>query len=185
VDKIIVIASYLIFWGSILIPGAIKAFKGKDILGRPPVNRVMFLAGKAAMIICWSFMFAQALGFNLTYFNFPYYLRNAGVVLLFLSLFLMVPPNFYRGFNFMFGLSPEKETLVTTGVYAFTRNPYYLGMYLTMMGSFLYAPNPINLACGLISASVHHMIVLAEEKHLLSQHGEEYRQYTQKVRRYI
>lgn len=71
------------------------------------------------------------------------------------------------------------------GLYRFSRNPMYAAYFVFFSGCALLAasrPLAAALACFQISA---HWIILAEERWCLEQFGEGYRQYMERVRRYI
>lgn len=76
--------------------------------------------------------------------------------------------------------------LVTSGPYRFTRNPMYVGM------AFLHAA--LALAFGVIWAlavlpfvlfAVDRLVIAREEHYLEAKFGEQYREYTRRVRRWV
>ncbi len=81
------------------------------------------------------------------------------------------------------GLPQEDTALVTTGIYAFTRNPIYVGMSLVMGASLIFAFSWLNIVAVILGVALHHFIVLAEERFLLAQF-KDYEAYCRKVRRY-
>jgi protein-S-isoprenylcysteine O-methyltransferase Ste14 len=74
--------------------------------------------------------------------------------------------------------------LVTSGVYRFSRNPIYAGIFCLMAASLIYAFSWLNVAAVAIGALLHHRIVLGEEKFLAS-HFDGYDAYRKRVRRYL
>jgi len=66
-----------------------------------------------------------------------------------------------------------------------SRNPMYVGVYLTIIASALYTTNPLVILLGVFVIAVHHRIVLAEEKHLRNMFGREYSEYCSCVRQYL
>lgn len=76
--------------------------------------------------------------------------------------------------------------VVTHGVYAFTRNPMYLGMLMASLG--LVALFDSLWALGLLLVGlilIHPHVILWEERYLARKFGEEYLSYRQRVRRWI
>jgi protein-S-isoprenylcysteine O-methyltransferase Ste14 len=71
------------------------------------------------------------------------------------------------------------------GLFQFSRNPMYLGVYATILAGVLYTLNPLVLLAGVFVVAVHHRIVLAEEQHLQKTFGAEYADYCRRVRRYL
>jgi protein-S-isoprenylcysteine O-methyltransferase Ste14 len=85
----------------------------------------------------------------------------------------------------VFRIGPkESTTLRTTGLFALSRNPMYLGVYSTLLGSTLYTLNPVVLLIGIYIVAMHHRIVLAEEGFLKEAFGSEYADYCRRVRRF-
>ena len=77
------------------------------------------------------------------------------------------------------------EQLVTTQLYALTRNPTYVGVRMAQIGFFLALPNLFSLLClvvGWIAVSVQ---IGLEEKHLQHRFGDAYRQYQRSVGRWF
>lgn len=63
--------------------------------------------------------------------------------------------------------------VTTTGPYAYTRNPLYLGSLLMAAGFLIASRNPwIALAAGLIFILIYVPVILAEEKYLMSRFPE-------------
>jgi len=82
---------------------------------------------------------------------------------------------------------PEKaSTLVTTGVYQFSRNPMYLNLFLLLMGWAIYlgSLSPLLLPLLFIWVITSQQIK-SEEQVLEKVFGQEYLSYKQKVRRWV
>ncbi|WP_018240050.1 isoprenylcysteine carboxylmethyltransferase family protein [Ensifer sp. BR816] len=82
---------------------------------------------------------------------------------------------------------PEAQDapLVTSGLYAFSRNPIYVGMVAALIGTMLAVPNVVSAALALSAwISISYQIRM-EESHLFGAFGETYRAYCQRVRRWI
>ncbi|MCL2137664.1 MAG: isoprenylcysteine carboxylmethyltransferase family protein [Coriobacteriia bacterium] len=79
--------------------------------------------------------------------------------------------------------SPDK--LVTTGMFAYSRNPIYVCFDLFFAGQFLIHRN-IAIAVAVVGfALVIHRQILREERFLASHYGDEYTEYRNRVRRYL
>lgn len=77
-------------------------------------------------------------------------------------------------------------TLVSFGVYAFSRNPIYLGMCLVWTGIGLRKNSlPILVSAALLGALLHFGVVLKEEAYLQQKFGEDYLRYSKAVRRWF
>ncbi len=84
-------------------------------------------------------------------------------------------------------VKPHTATsLVTSGVFAFSRNPMYLGLLLFLFGFALQ----VNVIGGvpllvLFVLYLNAFQILPEERAMLEVFGDEYREYMEKVRRWI
>lgn len=76
--------------------------------------------------------------------------------------------------------------LVTTGIFARSRNPLYLGAACLMLGAAL-AADILWLALLLVPALVacHIILIRPEERYLVARFGDAYREYAERVRRWI
>jgi protein-S-isoprenylcysteine O-methyltransferase Ste14 len=89
------------------------------------------------------------------------------------------------GMSWRIGLDRERTGLVTTGLFAVSRNPTFLGMVAVVLGAFLVAPAVMTgtvLAAAWIAFSVQ---IRMEEEHLHRMHGSAYERYRAAVPRWI
>jgi protein-S-isoprenylcysteine O-methyltransferase Ste14 len=109
-----------------------------------------------------------------------------GVSLCALGLVLMAWSVVSFGRSFRVGIDTERPgTLVTTGAFAFSRNPIYTAFAFILVGQFLVFPNWIPLLAIVAGFALFHRQVLREEAYLRGLYGDEYTQYTHRVHRYI
>jgi len=94
---------------------------------------------------------------------------------------------FFRSHTTVNPLTPEKsKTLVTIGMYRYSRNPMYLGMLLLLCGFSLWLANPAAIA--LLAFFVWYITrfqITPEEKVLTELFGAQYNEYAHRVRRWI
>ena len=77
-------------------------------------------------------------------------------------------------------------TIVTTGLYGYSRNPMYLGMALAHGGLAICGASLAALATVVLSVLVTQTYVIArEERYLEAKFGSVYSDYKQRVRRWI
>jgi protein-S-isoprenylcysteine O-methyltransferase Ste14 len=150
-------------------------------IGRPPIARPAFLFAKVCATLSLILLcLAAARG------NTPLsHIGTAAFVFLLLAgtlLFVLAFPRL-RG-NLRMGLPEEETTLVTSGIYGFSRNPLYLALFCLLGASLIYAFSWLNLAAVVLAVILHHRIVLAEEKYLTGRFAE-YQAYSRSVRRYL
>jgi len=84
-----------------------------------------------------------------------------------------------------------KRGLTTIGIYKVSRNPMYIAMFLIFIGFVLMAWQ-FSLARGILMITITifniiatHWMVLGEERFLSKKYGDAYREYMNKVPRYI
>lgn len=82
---------------------------------------------------------------------------------------------------------PEKDRteFVTTGIYAFSRNPAFLGFDLLYAGLLFMFFNPVLLLFSCAAVIMLHLQILQEEAFLTEVFGNAYDVYRKKVRRYF
>jgi protein-S-isoprenylcysteine O-methyltransferase Ste14 len=78
-----------------------------------------------------------------------------------------------------------KEGLITTGVFAISRNPMYTSFAFILIGQFLIFPSWILLVYIIAAIWLFQRQILLEEDFLRKHYGKEYLEYCKRVRRYI
>ena len=90
------------------------------------------------------------------------------------------------GQSFRVGIDTEHpDKLITSGVFAFSRNPIYAAFALILLGQFLIFPNWILFIYMGAGVWLFHRQVLREEEYLKKHYGKEYLEYCNRVRRYL
>lgn len=79
----------------------------------------------------------------------------------------------------------DKTELVTDGIYAYSRNPAYLGFYLQYIGVLLMFCNLLTAAFTVFAVSMLHLQILQEERYLTATFGRAYLDYCHRVFRYL
>jgi len=83
---------------------------------------------------------------------------------------------------------PGKPTtkVVDSGIFKFSRNPLYLGIIITLIGSGILSSNfwyvVLSLPLGLL---IHYVLIIPEEHYLSKLFGKDYELYAKSVRRWI
>jgi protein-S-isoprenylcysteine O-methyltransferase Ste14 len=109
-----------------------------------------------------------------------------GVALLAMGAAVVVIAQIGMGASWRVGIDSEHRTgLVTQGLYRFSRNPIYVGMFMVLAGVFLEAPNAVTLALLLTLGVTVSTQVRLEEDYLSRMHGAAYAAYRTSARRWI
>ena len=159
----------------------------QQIIGRPPVPVLFFILAKILVVVNLTFLLLR--GLNISVFRIfaiwgfidiiALAFLITGTIILFLSTFKLKS-------DLVFGLSSsDKHKLQTKGIYSLSRHPFYLGFIFILFSSCLLVPHYLNILAFLGAWVIHHFIMIKEEEFLSKQYGEEYTQYTNKVKRYI
>lgn len=94
--------------------------------------------------------------------------------------------NFYvTGKGTLAPWSPPRH-LVTNGLYRYSRNPMYVAVIIMLVGwAVLLRSSPHWGYAFIVAVAFHLRIVLAEEPWLARTHGNEYKEYRNRVRRWL
>jgi protein-S-isoprenylcysteine O-methyltransferase Ste14 len=80
----------------------------------------------------------------------------------------------------------KARTLLTSGIFGFSRNPMYLGMALVLAGWAFYLASPLAvLGVVFFVAYIQRFQIVPEERALGSTFGADYAAYCARVRRWI
>jgi protein-S-isoprenylcysteine O-methyltransferase Ste14 len=101
-------------------------------------------------------------------------------------LFLLFLSLVSFGKSFRVGIDQDyPDKLVTTGIFAFSRNPIYLAFGFVLLGQFLVFSNWILLVYMVAAIWLFHRQVSREETYLRNHYGKQYSEYCDRVRRYL
>jgi protein-S-isoprenylcysteine O-methyltransferase Ste14 len=153
--------------------------------GEAPINRTLFYASKYAILVLWGAMVMQSWGIRISVVDVPRALQLIALLFWVCGFAFMYLGRFTMRDSFRLGTPKEDTSLRTDGLFRISRNPMYVGVYLTIAASTLYTTNPLVILLGVFVITVHHRIVRAEEKHLRNVFGREYSEYCSRVRQYI
>lgn len=156
-----------------------------NIIGKPPINVFLFVSGKLST---WFTILAFIIQFNwhnFRLFYIPLFLLYIAFILFIAGAIIIIVASFDLDTSLRVGIPKENTRLVTTGLFSYSRNPIYIGIFILTIASIIFTVNPIILILGVYGLIVHHQITLAEEKFLFKRFTGEYVNYRKKVRRYI
>jgi len=113
-------------------------------------------------------------------------LRIAGLALLATGAFVRAAAMLQLGRRFSLLVAvQEQHALKTTGLYARIRHPSYLGLLLIQLGLALFFESQLGLWAALVSWFMVRGRMAREERFLLEQFGDEYRDYMERTRRLL
>ncbi len=141
--------------------------------------------------VLYYFYLIVARAFNLPFVNGQEiihinFLPWIGVLLLVSGIILMAFTLVSFGKSFRVGIDEDHpDKLITTGVFAYTRNPIYVAFISVFAGQFLIFPSSIMLAYLIGAGWLINRQILREEDFLKAHYGKEFIEYCGRVRRYV
>jgi protein-S-isoprenylcysteine O-methyltransferase Ste14 len=166
--------------------------------GRPGQPVALPQAARAATHLPWPPLLslaAIAASLALNYFYPLPYLGSPLADILFAAGWLLVAGAVALGLSAVRTLHRHRTTvlpmraaneLVTTGPYAISRNPIYLGIAMATVGIGLITGIVWFFGAAFLAAALtHRLAILPEERHLDARFGKRFRDYRRSVRRWI
>ena len=111
--------------------------------------------------------------------------RAFGWLLFLGGLVLTLVAQAQMGASWRIGIDDRPTRLVTGGLFAFSRNPIFSGMFLTLAGVVLISPAAWTLCGGAVGLVVVSLQVRLEERNLAAIHGSTYMSYASRVGRFV
>jgi protein-S-isoprenylcysteine O-methyltransferase Ste14 len=109
-----------------------------------------------------------------------------GVVLCLAGLGLFFFSLLSFGKSFRVGIDNQHpDQLITTGIFALTRNPIYVSFGIILLGQFLIFPNWILMVYLTGAIWLFRRQVLREEEFMKQYYGEKFAAYCKQVKRYL
>ncbi|MCX6287562.1 MAG: isoprenylcysteine carboxylmethyltransferase family protein [Bacteroidetes bacterium] len=170
---------------ALLIQGYRLSRQGQHFLGAVAIPKAWFITGKLSLFTSWVLLLAKAVDPSMDWFAVFPQLPWTALIFLIPGVLIMSVSFYHLGVSLKVGLPHQETVLKTRGLYSFSRNPLYLGVYLITIASVLYFPDIVNIILCVTGIILHHLITLSEEKFLSSRFGSSYEDYKNKVRRYI
>ncbi|MEO0341603.1 MAG: isoprenylcysteine carboxylmethyltransferase family protein, partial [Bacteroidota bacterium] len=109
-----------------------------------------------------------------------------GIVLSFTGLLFGFIAQLQMGDAWRLGYNEkEQPSLVDKKLFAYSRNPIYLGIVVSNLGFFLMMPNALSLCFLVLSYVAISIKIRLEEGYLIQSIGQDYKDYLKRVRRWI
>ncbi len=162
--------------------------QGIEVLNFGKIDKTDFLIPPFALFYFYT-VFAAAFGLPLVSTQEFFHsdaIRWVGVFFCVAGLLLLLWSLVSFGQSFRVGIDADHpDKLITTGIFAFARNPIYVAFAVVLVGQFLIFSNWILLIYLGAAVWLFHRQVLREEDYLKKHYGQEYVEYCSRVRRYL
>ena len=183
--RYIVICTFFIIVLVLMILGRKIRVAGSGLKGTPTIDPLLFYSGKLALVTSLGLFLLKAIFPEMGYIRVPELVAWIATAIFCIAAAVLILSFIDLGSRLRMGLPEQDTTLVTEGVYRFSRNPLYTAIHLSAIASCLYFPDLLNVCFVLYGIVVHHYIIRGEERFLEARFGEEWRSYTSRVRRYF
>lgn len=186
--QIIAVLIMLIFYGAYFIKLFHQRKQGiqTNLLGKGKAGFVKFIE-ITLKIVTYLVLFVEAISIIVNTYLDLVWMRVAGIVLGMLGVGVFIVSVITMRDSWRAGVPKDDKTeLVTSGIYAYSRNPAFLGFDLIYIGELLLFFNCYLLVITLLAVIMLHLqIVNVEEDFLIATFGDAYLEYRKKVCRYI
>lgn len=193
--KILLPIYFIVYFGIAFVAKSILVAKriGKSPLVLPKDDSAYGLIGLYfKLTLIFVFIYTLLIAFVPTLYN--YFLpitqletlitKYIGLGLLAFALIWTIIAQAQMKDSWRIGIDTETKTeLVQTGLFAFSRNPIFLGMIISLIGLFLITPNAITALFLMLGYILIQIQIRLEEAFLTNEHGQKYLTYKQKVKR--
>ena len=153
----------------------------------------MLFGGKAAKRLV-DFSFASVMGkinsfvimlLNLLLFAYPVFLKIQTGTIFYTGLGIFVLSAIAAITSFINYFSTPLDQTICKGMYRISRNPIYMSVTFMEFGMSLMCHSVIMAILLVVMLVLQHFIILEEEKFCMEKYGERYREFKQKVPRYL
>lgn len=195
--RIILPIYFIIYFGLVFVLKSLIVAKriGKNPLVLSNNDSAFGLIGlyfKLTIIAMFIYVLVFAFFPNLHYKFLPIILfdnltmKCIGLGLLAIALvWTIIAQNHMRN-SWRIGIDKETKTeLITSGLFGLSRNPIFFGMIISLVGLFLTIPNALTGIFLILGYILIQIQIRLEEEFLSIEHGQNYTNYKQKVRRLI
>ncbi len=169
-----IITVFLVLFG--MVPGFFISKERKDKMGKwPPVNKTEKILALSTHVVImpaaaiYSIFLPLQLGTAWLYVGLPIcFLAGVMVVLAYINI-IRTPP----------------DEPVTKGAYHISRHPMYFSAFLVYLGTGIAAASWLFLLFAAAWIIMWHIVVPAEERGLVEEYGDAYREYMNRTPRWI
>ena len=148
----------------------------------PPVKDTKLWYMELVLTWTWTpgFFIVSLLTINLPMIWGDLWLFSAGLIIFVAGLIIDI-----LGIKYLDSGYVKEGELITTGIYQYTRNPQYVGSLLMGIGTVIFTNSAYSLVIAIPAALWFITAPYVEEKLLLQQYGDQYKEYCEAVPRFV
>lgn len=161
-----------------------KGSKPKEVLNLEKALKAVTFIGLGIWVI--SVVFPEFT--NRWFIGLPKDIGSAifGLAITFIGVLFFIMAMAFMKTSWRAGIDKSTKTsLVTSGIYRFSRNPAFVGLDFIFIGTAITHANLLMIIASTAILFGYHLQILQEEKHLAEAFGGEYIQYAKKTPRYL
>lgn len=184
IAAIMILSTFYLFYFAKLVIQKRQSIKTNQMgVGNKPrkvlvIERVMSVATVLTVVFeVWSIVWSKGSS-NLG-------LQIAGVAIGIAAVVIFVMATITMKNSWRVGIPEEKTSLITNGIYGWSRNPAFVGFDLLYLSVCLMFFNIPLLLVSVWAGVMLHLQILQEEEHMQKMFGEEYAAYCKNVNRCI
>lgn len=181
---ILILATFYSFYFAKIIIQKKQSIKTNQMgIGNKPkkvlaIERVMSIATVLAFIVgVFSIFLVKKF--------MPAEIRITGIIIGFVAVLFFALSTITMKSSWRVGIPEEKTSLITDGIYKWSRNPAFVGFDLLYFSMCLMFFNFPLMLVSLWAAVMLHLQILQEEDHMHNMFGHEYEQYKKHTLRYF
>ena len=190
--QIALAVSFLVYFGAFAaVMALVKRQTGANPVGHTGGRRAAALLNVVAFALVWVtglryILTSRSVGWfgQLAFLGTPL-ARGLGVLACASACLLLIWGAASLGRSFRIALPDNKQSLVTQGLYRWTRNPLALSIDLLALGILLLAPSWLALLTFVLNVVSYEWKIRIEETYLREAHGEAYAAYCARTGRYL
>lgn len=123
---------------------------------------------------------------NWYYINVPPFIKIIGLCFIMLGDISFILSLYYMKTSWRVGIDElSNDSLITNGIYKFSRNPAFLGFDLTYIGMCFVFSNPVIILFAIILIWMFDNQIIMEEEYLERKYKEQYVEYKKHTKRYF
>ncbi len=184
----VIVFHLILFQGMFIIKNLITAkHLGVTIRGKnKEANISILLFTMTIIFVLVTLIFKPTLFFLTSVSSGSIFTTVVGSVLLLASLIIAASALVEMKDSWRVGVKEDDDSvLITSGVYAISRNPFFLSYFTLFLAYMVLIPSPLIIVTALSAIISVHFMVTVEERHLLKMFGDEYYDYMKRVPRYF
>ncbi|MFC1802692.1 methyltransferase family protein [Thermoproteota archaeon] len=169
------VATFIVIIVAVILPSLKKTPNGS-----PRKQDVFFQIPALILLIAILIVSLGDLDYPLYTIQSP--LNIIGVTMFIIGLIISISAHMTINTNYSWTLEiREGHTLVENGLYKYVRHPIYLGTFIRVIAIPIYASSFSGFLLGLLSIPVLNYRIRLEERMLVEEFGEEYKQYRERT----